>query len=98
MPEWLYGRHAVEEALKAGRRKVFRVLRAEAAKQPGTGREPGAKPQVDETISALSLARQKGIAVERVLNRGRQAVIGVIAKQQIAAGGRKCPSISGQVL
>ena len=66
MPEWLYGRHAVEEALKAGRRKVFRVLRAEAAKQHGTGREPGANPQVDEAISALSMARQKGIAVERV--------------------------------
>lgn len=26
MAEWLYGRHAVEEALRAGRRKVLRVL------------------------------------------------------------------------
>ncbi len=31
MTEWIYGRHAVEEALKAGRRKVHRLLLAEAS-------------------------------------------------------------------
>jgi 23S rRNA (guanosine2251-2'-O)-methyltransferase len=31
MSELIYGRHAVEETLKAGRRKVFRLLLAEAA-------------------------------------------------------------------
>lgn len=31
MTEWLYGRHAVEEALKAGRRKVYRLLLAEGS-------------------------------------------------------------------
>jgi 23S rRNA (guanosine2251-2'-O)-methyltransferase len=67
MPEWLYGRHAVEEALKAGRRQVFRVLRSEAPKQPRPARDPGAKaPADDETMQALALARQKGVTIERV--------------------------------
>ncbi len=39
MAEWLYGRHAVEEALRAGRRKVYRVLMAEVAKGPKVGPE-----------------------------------------------------------
>ncbi len=36
MKEILYGRHAVEETLLAGRRQVFRVLLAEGAKLPST--------------------------------------------------------------
>jgi 23S rRNA (guanosine2251-2'-O)-methyltransferase len=36
MKEILYGRHAVEEALLAGRRTIFRLLMAEGAKLPPT--------------------------------------------------------------
>jgi 23S rRNA (guanosine2251-2'-O)-methyltransferase len=38
MKEILYGRHAVEEALLASRRTIFRVLMAEGAKLPSTSR------------------------------------------------------------
>lgn len=47
MTEWIYGRHAVEETLKAGRRKVFRLLLAQAsAAREGTLPQP--QPQRDE--------------------------------------------------
>ena len=47
MTEWIYGRHAVEEALKAGRRKVFRLLLAETS------------PSRDITIPSARQDRQK---------------------------------------
>jgi 23S rRNA (guanosine2251-2'-O)-methyltransferase len=59
MPEWLYGRHAVEEALRAGRRKVFRVLLAEGGnegKQDRAGRPTGLEEP----------ARRAGAQIERV--------------------------------
>lgn len=62
MPEWIYGRHAVEEALKAGRRKVFRVLIAEAAKgqhKPG-GAHEGRLGAIEAT------AKTSGVPIERV--------------------------------
>lgn len=40
MPELIYGRHAVEEALKAGRRKIFRLLLAEQSQQPDKSAAP----------------------------------------------------------
>src|SRR4051794_7792470 len=59
MPEWLYGRHAVEEALRAGRRKVFRVLLAEAPK--------GGKPDQANRLGEIeTLARKAGAQIERV--------------------------------
>lgn len=53
MSEWLYGKHSVEEALRAGRRKILRVLVSETAR----GERPG-------DIEAL--ARAAGAPVERV--------------------------------
>ena len=59
MPEWLYGRHAVEEALRAGRRKVFRVLLAEAGKESKAGRG-------ERLVEIEELARRAGAQMERV--------------------------------
>ena len=60
MAEWLYGRHAVEEALRAGRRKILRVLLAEGVK--------GQK--LDEPAGRLggieTLARAAHVSVERM--------------------------------
>ncbi len=61
MPEWLYGRHAVEEALRAGRRKVFRLLLSES----GAGRE-GRQGHDDRLASIEEIARRAGAQIERV--------------------------------
>lgn len=62
MTEWLYGRHAVEETLRAKRRKVYRVLVAE------TGRTPKGDRSRDDQDGRLSeitrLARTEGVPVE----------------------------------
>lgn len=61
MSEWLYGRHAVEEALRSGRRKVFRVLLAEGEKErPGSHSRQGNSPTIDD------MARKVDAKVERV--------------------------------
>lgn len=69
MPEWLYGRHAVEEALRAGRRKVFRVLLAETRKPDKANRggkpEPGAGGRLPER-EIEAVAREAGVQIERV--------------------------------
>lgn len=57
--DWLYGRHAVEEALRAGRRKVFRVLLAETPK----GQKPGAAGRLGEIER---LAESAGVSIEVV--------------------------------
>ncbi len=59
MTEWLYGRHSVEEALRAGRRKVFRVLVADAAKENKQG-------QSDRLAAIVIVAKNAGVPVERV--------------------------------
>jgi 23S rRNA (guanosine2251-2'-O)-methyltransferase len=59
MPEWLYGRHAVEEALRAGRRKVFRVLLAD----PGKGSRPA---RGERLVEIEDLARRAGAQIERM--------------------------------
>jgi len=59
MPEWLYGRHAVEEALRAGRRKVFRVLLADGGKDGKQERDVG-------PAEIERLATRAGAQVERV--------------------------------
>lgn len=58
MAEWIYGRHGVAEALRAGRRKVFRVLLAEAARG-------GKKPDAGQ-VHFEEAARRVGAALERV--------------------------------
>lgn len=59
MAEWLYGRHAVEEALKAGRRKVFRILVSDSAKGPKSGS--------DSRLQELETeARRRNVPMERV--------------------------------
>jgi 23S rRNA (guanosine2251-2'-O)-methyltransferase len=60
MAEWLYGRHAVEETLVAGRRKVFRVLMAESVKGQRPGEEAGRLTSIEKA------AREAGVPVERV--------------------------------
>src|SRR5207302_3049473 len=60
MIEWLYGRHAVEEALRAGRRKVLRVLLADG----NSGAPRQAKGERLSTIE--SLARTARVSIERV--------------------------------
>ena len=73
MAEWLYGRHAVEEALRAGRRKVFRVLVSEAAKGRGAGEQAG-------KLSAIeSMARAVGAQIERVPAARLDALTGMVA-------------------
>jgi 23S rRNA (guanosine2251-2'-O)-methyltransferase len=62
MPELIYGRHAVEETLRAGRRRVTRVLIAEGGRG-GPEREEGVGGRL-ETV--LELARGRKVAVERV--------------------------------
>ena len=59
MAEWLYGRHAVEEALRARRRKVFRVLLSEG----GGSRQAGDTSRRLAEIEAA--ARATGVPVER---------------------------------
>jgi 23S rRNA (guanosine2251-2'-O)-methyltransferase len=60
MAEWLYGRHAVEEALRAGRRKVFRVLLSEGAKGQKPGEHAGRLGEIERA------ARAAGAQIERV--------------------------------
>jgi 23S rRNA (guanosine2251-2'-O)-methyltransferase len=57
--EWLYGKHAVEEALRANRRKVFRLLVAAGAAR-NNEEEAGRLGNVE------ALAKSKGVPVERV--------------------------------
>src|SRR5438132_462653 len=64
MPEWLYGRHAVEEALKAGRRKVFRVLVSEVGKGQ-KGQKAGGE-QAGRLAAMEAAARKAGVPIERV--------------------------------
>ena len=61
MSEWLYGKHAVEEMLRAGRRKVFRVLVAEGEKEksPEKGHD-------NRSTGITALATSAGARVERV--------------------------------
>lgn len=59
MTEWLYGRHAVEEALVAGRRRVHRLLLADNTKSSNRN-GPGAPRELE------SVAREKQVQVEWV--------------------------------
>ncbi|MDQ5823478.1 MAG: 23S rRNA (guanosine(2251)-2'-O)-methyltransferase RlmB [Chloroflexota bacterium] len=59
MAEWIYGRHAVEEVLRAGRRKVFRILLSESGR--------GSKGSPDDPLVRIeSEARRLRVSVERV--------------------------------
>jgi 23S rRNA (guanosine2251-2'-O)-methyltransferase len=61
LAEWLYGRHAIEEALRARRRKVFRVLIAEG----GGGRQ--AAGEASKRLAEIEAAAVAvGAPVERV--------------------------------
>lgn len=64
MAEWLYGRHAVEEALRARRRKVHRVLLADTARG-GKGRAGQDDSAVGRLAEIERLARAAEVAVER---------------------------------
>lgn len=57
--EFLYGRHAVREALRAGRRRFYRLLVAED------------RPPPEELIA---LAGQRGVPIERVPRRDLEAL------------------------
>jgi 23S rRNA (guanosine2251-2'-O)-methyltransferase len=58
MKEFIYSRNAVYEALRAGRRDVFKILVSEGAHEKG------------RLIDILRMARERNIAVEKV-QRGR---------------------------
>ena len=59
MSEWVYGRHAVEEVLRAGRRKVLRVLLSEAGR--------GSKGAPDDPLARIEReARRLRVLIERV--------------------------------
>ena len=59
MTEWLYGKHAVEEMLAAGRRRVFRILLADSSR--GANRNDASTPGNIERA-----AREKRVPLERV--------------------------------
>ncbi|MFL5734963.1 MAG: 23S rRNA (guanosine(2251)-2'-O)-methyltransferase RlmB [Chloroflexia bacterium] len=61
MAEWLYGRHAVEETLRAGRRRVFRVVIAE-----GAGARQGGGEVAKRLAEIEGAARAAGVPLERV--------------------------------
>src|SRR5690349_4379323 len=67
MAEWLYGRHAVEEALKAGGRKVHRVLLAEPS-----GSEKGSHASRFTEIERT--ARSRKIPVETVPSQRLESI------------------------
>ena len=73
MREWITGRNAVYETLRAGRRQGFRLLAAENAQQKG------------RLAEILALARKKKIPVEIV---GRQR-LDSLAGSSYAAGGHQ---------
>lgn len=54
MSEWIYGRHAVEEALRASRRKVMRLLLAET---PAPGSAPPVKDERGQTGKPVRSSR-----------------------------------------
>ena len=60
MPEWIYGRHAVEEMLRAGHRRVQRVLLSESG---GKGSQNGGGERLS---GIMELARKRRVPVERV--------------------------------
>ncbi len=71
MNETLYGRHAVLEALRAGRRRARRVFLAAGARERGT------------VVEIIDLARQRGIPVQRV-RRSELDRLGVTDHQGVA--------------
>ena len=79
MREFLYGRHAVEEALLAGRRTVHRLLMAEGSRLPPTS-------------ALLKAAEAKGIPVEWV-PRQRLDQIGNVNHQGVAAEASSYPYV-----
>ncbi len=81
MSEVLYGRNAVRESLRAGRRKHGRLLVAEGVREGGV---------VDEI---MALARRAGVAVERV-GRPDLGVAGDGSSQGIALETSPYPLVS----
>jgi 23S rRNA (guanosine2251-2'-O)-methyltransferase len=69
--ETLYGRHAVLEALRAGRRRAWRVLLAEGAQER------------DTVAEIMDAARQRGVPVQRV-RRGELDRLGTADHQGVA--------------
>lgn len=62
MSEWIYGRHGVEEMLRAGRRRAMRIVLAEGASEGKRWRHEGA----DRLARILELAQQRSVPVERI--------------------------------
>lgn len=71
--EWLYGRHAVLEALRAGRRRVHQILIGQGVKQ-----------QAEIIGEILTLARQRGCPVHEV-ERAALEVAGPVNHQGVIA-------------
>lgn len=79
--EWLYGRHAVLEALRAGRRRVHQVLIGQGVKQ-----------QAEIIGEILALARQRGCPVDEV-DRAALEVVGPVNHQGVIAEAEPYPYV-----
>jgi len=72
MNEVLYGRNAVREALRSGRRKIYKLILAQGMKEPGV------------VADIATLASKSGIAIQRVERRQLDR-IGDFKHQGVAA-------------
>jgi 23S rRNA (guanosine2251-2'-O)-methyltransferase len=80
MNEVLYGRNAVREALRAGRRKVYKLILAQGVKETGV------------VADVATLASKSGVAIQRVERRQLDR-IGDFRHQGIAAEVTQYPYI-----
>ena len=64
MKEWIYGRNAVYETLRAGRRQPFRLWVAQGAQEKG------------RLTQSIEIALQKKISIERVSRQRLDAISG----------------------
>ncbi|MCR4405850.1 MAG: 23S rRNA (guanosine(2251)-2'-O)-methyltransferase RlmB [Anaerolineae bacterium] len=85
MRELLYGRNAVRECLRAGRRKVYKVLLAEGVRESGI------------IVEILDVARAHGAALQRV-ERQRLDGLGDVNHQGVAAEVEEYPYTDLEVM
>jgi len=78
MNEVLYGRNAVREALRSGRRKIYKLILAQGMKEPGI------------VADIATLAGKSGVAIQRV-ERKQLDRIGNFKHQGVAAEAAQYP-------
>jgi len=80
MRELLYGRNAVREVLRAGRRKVYKLILAQGAKETGV------------IADIARLANESGVAIQRV-ERQQLDKLGDVKHQGVAAEAAPYPYV-----